>query len=333
MPIYSWSRVAADNDDADTAAGADWAEGQAPSTVNNSARAMMAETADYVADLGGTLTTAGSSTAYTVTSNGSFSTLVDGARLSITMDETCGAAATLNVDGLGAKKFRKFVGTVEADLAAGDLVASGHYDIVYDTAANSAAGAWIVLNPNGQTGWRLLATKTASSSATIDFTASDFDFSTDAYDDYQVVFSQVKPASDDQYLFMRVGTGGSPTYQTSGYQWASSASGVSAAVDHGSTTDSQTTAIILTRMTTATAMVGNDTGEHVSGVVEFSNPDATDQPVFGFRTRYLAAAAGAIWSVTGAGRYASNGAITAVRFVFASGNIASGSFRLYGLRK
>jgi hypothetical protein len=182
-------------------------------------------------------------------------------------------------------------------------------------------------------GWRLLASKTASSSATIDFTASDFDFSAGTYDEYMVEFSQVKPATDDVYLFLRIGTGAGPTYQVAGYQWASRAQGISSGVDHGSTTDSQTTAIVMTRMTTATTMVGNDTGEHVSGTVEFANPEATDQPIFSFRTRYLSAATGALWGVTGAGRYASNGAITAIRFVFLSGNIASGTFRLYGLKK
>ena len=40
MPISSWSTTAADNDNADGAI--NWAEGQAPSSVNNSARAMMA---------------------------------------------------------------------------------------------------------------------------------------------------------------------------------------------------------------------------------------------------------------------------------------------------
>jgi hypothetical protein len=110
----------------------------------------MAELAEYFKDNDGTLTTAGTSTVYTVTNNGSFTSLADGLDLSITIDETCGASPTLNVNGLGAKKFRKFTPAGEVDLAAGDLVANGHYSIEYDSAANGGSGAWIVLNPTPQ---------------------------------------------------------------------------------------------------------------------------------------------------------------------------------------
>lgn len=147
MPIRAWSKVAADNDDADIASGIDWREGMAPGQVNNSDRAEMAEIAELLSDNDGTLTTAGSSTVYTVTNNGSFEALADGVELSITIDETCGASPTLNVNGLGAKKFRKFAASGETDLAAGDLVANGHYSLEYDASADSGAGAWIVLNP------------------------------------------------------------------------------------------------------------------------------------------------------------------------------------------
>jgi microcystin-dependent protein len=147
MPIYAWSRTAADNDDADIASGINWQEGQAPSTVNDTGRASMTEIAEWRDDISGTLTTAGTSTAYTVTNNGSFTTLADGVTLSVTANVTCGASATLNVNGLGAKKLRKFTGGSEADVAAGDLVANGHYLLQYDSAANASAGAWIVLNP------------------------------------------------------------------------------------------------------------------------------------------------------------------------------------------
>lgn len=147
MPIKAWSTTASSNATADSASGIVWSEGQAPSSVNDSARAMMAELAEYFKDNDGTLTTAGTSTAYTATGNGSFTSLADGLKLSITADKTCGASPTLNVSSLGAKKFRKFINGVEQDLASGDLVANGHYSIEYDSAANGSSGAWIVLNP------------------------------------------------------------------------------------------------------------------------------------------------------------------------------------------
>ena len=48
--IGAWSTTAADNDDASTAV--NWSEGQGPETVNNSARAMMAEVAVWLRDGG-----------------------------------------------------------------------------------------------------------------------------------------------------------------------------------------------------------------------------------------------------------------------------------------
>jgi hypothetical protein len=146
MPIKAWSTTASSNANADVASGINWAEGMAPSAVNDSSRAEMTELAEYFKDNDGTLTTAGTSTVYTVTNSGSFTSLADGLDLSITIDETCGASPTLNVNGLGARKFRKFTPSGEADLAAGDLIANGHYALEYDSAANSSAGAWIVTN-------------------------------------------------------------------------------------------------------------------------------------------------------------------------------------------
>jgi len=52
-----------------------WAEGQSPSSVNDSARAMMARAAEWRDDVSGTIATGGTSTAYTATSNQGFDTL------------------------------------------------------------------------------------------------------------------------------------------------------------------------------------------------------------------------------------------------------------------
>lgn len=100
--VASWSQTAATNATADS--NVNWSEGQAPSTVNNSARAQMASVAKWRDDTNGTLTTGGSSTAYTITSNQSFGSLsaLDGMRLAIRMHTTSGASPTLAVDGLSA---------------------------------------------------------------------------------------------------------------------------------------------------------------------------------------------------------------------------------------
>lgn len=58
---------------------------------------------------------------------------------------------TLAVSGLAAKVIRKIVGGTDVAVAIGDIQAGGRYAFVYDTAANAAGGAWILLNPSQST--------------------------------------------------------------------------------------------------------------------------------------------------------------------------------------
>lgn len=106
LPFYNWSRTAASNATADSTV--NWAEGMAPSAVNDSGRAMMASTAAFRDDIAGAITTGGTSTAYTVTSYQIFDTLahMSGQMIAFTPHATNGATVTLNVDGLGAKPLR-----------------------------------------------------------------------------------------------------------------------------------------------------------------------------------------------------------------------------------
>src|ERR1700757_768398 len=106
MEFWSWSKTAASNATADSTI--NWAEGQSPSSVNDSARAMMARAAEWRDDVSGTITTGGTSTAYTVASNEGFDTLahMNGAMIAFVPHTTNGATVTLAVDGLTAKPLR-----------------------------------------------------------------------------------------------------------------------------------------------------------------------------------------------------------------------------------
>ncbi|WP_019005735.1 pyocin knob domain-containing protein [Cohnella laeviribosi] len=74
-------------------------------------------------------TTAGTGTAYTLTLNPAPTALVSGMRVTIKVHTANTGAATLNVNGLGAKSIKKANGN---DVAAGNLKASGVYTLVYD---------------------------------------------------------------------------------------------------------------------------------------------------------------------------------------------------------
>src|ERR1700742_5084984 len=103
MTLYKWSQTASADATADSSI--NWAEGQAPSTVNDSARAMMAAAAKYRDDVAGAIATAGTSAAYTLSSNQAFDSLanLDGKIVAFVPHVTSGTGpVTLNVDGLGA---------------------------------------------------------------------------------------------------------------------------------------------------------------------------------------------------------------------------------------
>lgn len=97
----------------------------------------MAAVAKYRDDVSGNLLTAGTSTAYTLTTNQTLTTLTDGFKVTARIDETNGPAATLNVDSLGAKALASVYGTA---LPEGVLQAGGIYSFSYD----SADDKWIV---------------------------------------------------------------------------------------------------------------------------------------------------------------------------------------------
>src|SRR5207244_1107813 len=124
-----------------------WAENQLPSTVNNSARAMMAAVASFVKDIGGTVTSTGSANAYLLTLNNGFTSLATGEMATFKASFTNTGAATIAVNSLAAKALRKDTTSGASALGPGDITSAGLYSIIYDAAANSAAGAWVVGNP------------------------------------------------------------------------------------------------------------------------------------------------------------------------------------------
>ena len=129
MTLYKWSQTASSDATADSTI--NWAEGQAPSSVNDSARAMMAATAKYRDDIAGAIVTVGHVHGYTVSSYQVFDTLahLDGQMIAFTPHATNGATVTLNVDWLGAKPLRTAPGV---ELLAGTIIQGTPYVAVYN---------------------------------------------------------------------------------------------------------------------------------------------------------------------------------------------------------
>lgn len=127
--VQRWSKTAGLNSTADTQV--NWQEGQAPSSINDSSRAEMSSVAKWRDDISGTLTTGGSSTAYTITTNQSFTADaagMSGAMLCFIPHATSGLNPTLAVDGLTARAINQSTGVA---VPTGALILGTPYVVTY----------------------------------------------------------------------------------------------------------------------------------------------------------------------------------------------------------
>jgi len=124
--IQSWSATAASNNSASPDG---WPESMAPSGINNSARENMAALARWYKDSNGSLTSGGSSNAYTLTPNRTISAYASGVEFLFAANHANTSTATLNVSSLGAKDLRDRDG---AALASGEIESGAILHAVYD---------------------------------------------------------------------------------------------------------------------------------------------------------------------------------------------------------
>ena len=164
--------------------------------------------------------------------------------------------------------------------------------------------------------WVLISTVTASNSATVDFTGL-------GSGSYVIYYTDVIPTTTSTTLNFRYGTGGTPTYQTSNYAYS-----VSFNLNTGTaiTTSNSTSAgsFVLHGVTTGT-------GEGVSGVLTMLNPSGTSiyHPMTFTANDFNG---GNNYYFAGGGCWKSTTAVTAGRFYFSSGNISSGTFKIYKIK-
>ena len=172
--------------------------------------------------------------------------------------------------------------------------------------------------------WQKISTSAASSSATIDFTSL-----TSAYMMYMVVIDRALPATDAVAFQMRASTNnGSSYYSTNEYSYANM---IAWAADgsYNSRGGTGASACLLTG-NDANYYVGNATNEGITGTFFIYNPSGTS---YGRTTGNFSYTepGGALRECSHAGRIDQAADIDAIRFMFSSGNIASGTFTLYGL--
>ena len=168
--------------------------------------------------------------------------------------------------------------------------------------------------------WELISTATASSDATIEFTGIDGTYTT-----YVIVIEQAAPDTDGVHLWAKWGTGATPTWQASSYNF------VRYLADGASITCNASAAGGVVSMTSAG--IGNGTNETISGIIEIHNPADTSNFTHSHsKFCYLEDGDGDIALETGSCIWESTTAVTGFQLYFSSGNISTGEFRLYGVK-
>lgn len=142
--IYQWSLSPSSNGSSD--AGINMAEGMPPAALNDGIRTVMARVAAFIDDIGGVNTVGGTANAITVSLASAFTTHNTGKMLAFKAASTNTGSVTLSVNSIGAKAVRKVTLAGEEALAAGDIQVGGIYFVIYDAAAASGSGAWMLLS-------------------------------------------------------------------------------------------------------------------------------------------------------------------------------------------
>lgn len=183
--------------------------------------------------------------------------------------------------------------------------------------------------PTGPTGpaggsFVLLEEHTASNSASLDFTSC---INTASYDDFVVRIISVIPVASGPDFLYRVSTNGGSSYDTSsnyfyGINYVPN-TGVAGTIQ-GST---QTAITLFTAIDNTTANGG------ISGQFNIFGPGISTARKNNTWHVAISQQASNFYTGTGAGTWITSTAINAFRFVFSSGNVASGNIRCYGIAK
>ena len=180
----------------------------------------------------------------------------------------------------------------------------------------------------GDTGgsYELLNTvNVTSATANVEF---DNTYITSSYTDYKVMFSRVKPSTDQVKFEMHIQKVGESSYLTGNHQWVFNGRDASNALREAADVNSTEFRLVGTNL-------GNAAGETVSGEIVLIDPLKSYSSTQSFTYYGILQGIKDTGNATAAhiaGKYANenNIAIDTIKFEFSSGNIASGVFQLYG---
>lgn len=172
----------------------------------------------------------------------------------------------------------------------------------------------------------LLEQHTASSSASLAFTTGI----TSTYDEYMIEVVNLKPATDAQAAFMQFSTDGGATYATTSYRYLHNYTTITSG---GSASPGAGGSISDTGIVDIGNLPNSGTGNGLTGSIRLFNPLSGAQETSIIADFLWLHSDTNRYSIHWAGVYTPTTAVNAFRFLFGSGNIASGTVRLYGLAK
>lgn len=181
----------------------------------------------------------------------------------------------------------------------------------------------------------LLGSYTASNATSVDIGSGlDLDAAIDGtYDEYVLTIISLVPDTDGAIPYLRTSTNAGSSFDAgaSDYDWGVYGRGAGGTAINDDSAGA--TQISLIYDTTGTGQMGNASAESGSLNLHIFDPsNAAKYTLFKWEMAYIAEYGGII-AQGGGGSRLSAGDVDAVRFLMSSGNIASGTFHLYGVRK
>lgn len=176
----------------------------------------------------------------------------------------------------------------------------------------------------GGPGRDLLAVQTASNSTSIDFVLTKW---LQLYDRFEIDLEDILPVTNSVSLYFRTSTNAGSSYDAGGSDYLTATSRIvtsGGGADAGQGFAAQASLSFINTLS-------NVAGETGAGTIKLYNPRATG--VFKFFSQFgFYGSAALLQDIRLVGVRNTSADVDAVRFLMSSGNIASGNFRLYGIR-
>jgi hypothetical protein len=231
-------------------------------------------------------------------------------------------AGTVATGGTGASSFPAFSTITEGATSTSPLVGVGPGTATFVLTSNGAGAApsYQPAPGAGSEGLVWLASVTASSNAFVNF---NNDLSA-TYDNYLFTFENLTAQTANTRIQMQTGIGGTPTYTTANYSYGAVTSGGTSGAGSAFLDTSGATGVTNSYVLSST---DSSTGPSASaGFANLFNANSTTN------SQILTSHKGSGGIYANSSGIISVGAVTSLRVFLSSGNIATGTFKLYGYK-